>query len=165
VLRQAQILASTVTLASLDYSTAEHAHAALASLITATGSRNNALLAVQTIRPLLIPAPQSGPTSNGHCAWPRAATSPAIAADPAGPDGHAGNGQVLLADPGMLQVTGNGPLIKAAREIVGQARQQGVRLSQTALAGQLRARGFTIANERLRWLAARSGLDADEAPG
>ena len=33
VLRQAQILASTVTLARLDYSTAEHAHAALAGLI------------------------------------------------------------------------------------------------------------------------------------
>ena len=72
--------------------------------------------------------------------------------------------RTLLADPGMLQVTGNGPLIEAAREIVGQARRQGIRLSQTALAGQLRARGFTIANERLRWLAAHSGLDTDEAP-
>jgi len=33
-----------------------------------------------------------------------------------------------------------------------------VQLSQAALAGQLRAQGYRIANHRLRWLAAQTGL-------
>ncbi len=49
-------------------------------------------------------------------------------------------------------------LIEAAREILNEASQDGVRLSQSALARRLRARGHRIANERLRWLAATTGL-------
>jgi len=64
----------------------------------------------------------------------------------------------------MSAPPGSDPLIAAAREVVRQARLQGIRLSQTGLARQLRAQGFTIANERLRWLASASGLDPDEEP-
>src|SRR6185437_1430075 len=108
VLGQAQILASTTTLASLDYSSAEHARAALARLITTASTPADPDPTFRSISPLTFAAIQA-----------------------------------LLADPGIAQVTGNGPLIEAAREIIGQARREGVRLSQTALAGQLRARGFT----------------------
>jgi hypothetical protein len=51
-------------------------------------------------------------------------------------------------------------LVEAAREIVAEAGRQGVALTQNGLAHQLRARGLSIANERLRWLTAVSGLDA-----
>ena len=44
-------------------------------------------------------------------------------------------------------------LVKTATEIVRDAKQRGVRLSQAALARQLRARGHSIANHRLRWLS------------
>ena len=40
-----------------------------------------------------------------------------------------------------------------------QAKQQGVRISQADLARQLRAEGYSIANDRLRWLATVSGLE------
>lgn len=159
VLRQAQILATTVTLANLDYSTAEHAQIALANLITEAGDRDSP----QPAGLLRLPAIQAWPASNSRCAWPRDAAVPVTTDWPAWQDGQSHQLRTFLADPGLLQATSNGPLIKAAKEIVGQARQQGVRLSQTALAGQLRAQGFTIANERLRWLAAHSGLDTSEA--
>lgn len=52
-------------------------------------------------------------------------------------------------------------LVDAASEVVTQARQQGIRLSQSALARELRAQGLSIANGRLHWLAATSGLNHD----
>jgi len=70
----------------------------------------------------------------------------------------------LLTDLELSAPPGSDPLIAAAREVVRQARSQGIRLSQTGLARQLRAQGFTIANERLRWLASTSGLDPDDEP-
>ena len=56
---------------------------------------------------------------------------------------------------------GDRALIDAAARFVAQAREEGDRLSQAALARRLRAEGFHIANERLRWLAAVSGLEPD----
>lgn len=53
-------------------------------------------------------------------------------------------------------------LLETAFRLVAQARQQGVQLSQTALAAQLRSRGLSIANDRLRWLANATGLDSAE---
>ena len=50
-------------------------------------------------------------------------------------------------------------LVAAATRIVAAAMQDGDRLSQAALAGQLRREGYTVANDRLRWLAAASGLE------
>jgi len=44
--------------------------------------------------------------------------------------------------------------------IVAQARLQREPLSQAALARQLRAEGYGIANDRLRWLATVSGLES-----
>jgi hypothetical protein len=53
---------------------------------------------------------------------------------------------------------GDSPLVDAAVRIVSQARHQGARISQADLARQLRAEGYSIANDRLRWLATVSGL-------
>ena len=59
------------------------------------------------------------------------------------------------------QESRDGPLIEAATGLVAQARLRGDGLSQAALARQLRAEGYRIANDRLRWLATVSGLDTD----
>ena len=52
-------------------------------------------------------------------------------------------------------------LVDVASEVVARARQQGVRLSQSALAREVRAQGLSVANERLHWLATASGLNHD----
>jgi ribonuclease HII len=49
-------------------------------------------------------------------------------------------------------------LVAAASRIVARATQDGDRLSQVALGRELRNQGFTIANNRLRWLSCASGL-------
>jgi len=51
-------------------------------------------------------------------------------------------------------------LVAAARRIVAGTRHAGTRLSQIALAEKLRSEGHKVANNRLRWLAAVSGLEA-----
>jgi hypothetical protein len=58
-------------------------------------------------------------------------------------------------------------LVAAARRIVAGTRDAGTRLSQIALAEKLRSEGYKVANNRLRWLAAVSGLEAgqDGEPG
>src|SRR4029077_16151352 len=58
-------------------------------------------------------------------------------------------------------------LVAAARRIVAGTRHAGTRLSQIALAEKLRSEGYKVANTRLRWLAAVSGLEAgqDGEPG
>jgi hypothetical protein len=53
-------------------------------------------------------------------------------------------------------------LVAAARRIVADARNAGARLSQIALAEKLRSEGYKVANNRLRWLAAVSGLEASQ---
>jgi hypothetical protein len=51
-------------------------------------------------------------------------------------------------------------LVAAAARIVARARHDGRRLGQAALASRLRRDGYTVANDRLRWLSAASGLEA-----
>ena len=53
-------------------------------------------------------------------------------------------------------------LVAAARRIVADTRHAGTRLSQIALAEKLRSEGYKVANNRLRWLAAVSGLEAGQ---
>ena len=53
-------------------------------------------------------------------------------------------------------------LVTAATRIVADARHLGTRLSQIALAEELRSEGCKVANNRLRWLAAVSGLEAGQ---
>jgi hypothetical protein len=80
-------------------------------------------------------------------------TSPATAAPRLDADASAGH----PAAPGDADGR-NAQLLAAATRIVAAAMQAGDRLSQTALAGQLRREGYTVANGRLRWLASASGL-------
>ena len=49
-------------------------------------------------------------------------------------------------------------LVAAATRIVAGARRDGGRLSQVALGRELRSQGYTVANNRLRWLSSASGL-------
>ncbi len=85
-------------------------------------------------------------TSPGTAA-PRldAGASAGYPATPGGADGH------------------DAQLVAAATRIVAAAMQAGDRLSQAALAGQLRREGTTVANGRLRWLAPASGLEPGPA--
>jgi hypothetical protein len=53
-------------------------------------------------------------------------------------------------------------LVNRARAIVQDAKQQGRRLSQTALAREMRAQGQPIANDRLRWLIRAAEGDTTE---
>ena len=53
----------------------------------------------------------------------------------------------------------DGQLVAAATRILAEAAQDGSRLSQTALAEKLRGQGYSIANDRLRWLSAACGLE------
>ena len=53
-----------------------------------------------------------------------------------------------------------GQLIAAAAGIIAEAGNDGRRLSQTALAEKLRSQGYSIANDRLRWLASVCGLES-----
>jgi hypothetical protein len=48
-------------------------------------------------------------------------------------------------------------LLQAASDVLRDAERAGVRLGQGALARQLRSQGFSIANERLRWLIETAG--------
>jgi len=56
-------------------------------------------------------------------------------------------------------------LAAAAIRIVAAAARDGGRLSQAGLAERLRREGYTVANSRLRWLAAVSGLQPRHAAG
>ena len=49
-------------------------------------------------------------------------------------------------------------LLAAATRIVAGAVREGGQLSQAVLAARLRREGYTVANNRLRWLSAASGL-------
>ena len=54
-------------------------------------------------------------------------------------------------------------LVAAAIRIVAAAGRDGGRLSQVSLADRLRREGYTVANSRLRWLSAVSGLQPRHA--
>jgi hypothetical protein len=174
ILRQVQVLTLTRTLAGLDYTTAEQAQAILASLITpgpaqapATITQTNGALAAR--RHLCV---LDNGASNGHGAKPsqNGGRPPSVALIPgdslAGVAGQSTGrpapaaGQPPSSRP-RPQRTGERDrlLLDVATRIVAEARTAGGHLSQAALARQLRAHGYRIANDRLRWLASASGLE------
>ena len=54
-------------------------------------------------------------------------------------------------------------LVAAAIRIIAESAHDGGKLSQAALAEKLRGQGYSIANDRLRWLSAASGLNSRHA--
>src|SRR6266851_280797 len=170
VLRQVQVLTLTRVLAGLDYTSPDAAQAALASLIT-SGPDPAALADAKTSPavPFRRPRPAiADMRQNGNPAGPGLNGTLAALVTPNGLTGHAsgGNGRSARFTGSLAFRThldrragGDDPLIDSAVRIVAQARQQGVRISQAELARQLRAEGYRIANDRLRWLAAVSGLE------
>jgi hypothetical protein len=165
VLRQVQVMTQTATLARLDYGTADAAHAAIASLISTT----------------VAAAPVPGPA---HPAAGDVAATEISVEDRAPSASRSGHGLGLGTQARPVTATGAGPeasqgeddpdpgdrdteLVAAARRIATDARHADTRLSQIALAEKLRSEGYKVANNRLRWLAAASGLEAgqDGEPG
>ena len=156
VLRHVQVLTMTTALATLDYGSADEAHAAIGSMITSA-----ALPALVQARD---PAPAEA-VSRSALSDPQAGTHAEAASEPkpdlltagCGTDSADGAG----SDAGLAPdcPTGrDGQLVEAARQIAATAALDGTRLSQAALAERLRQQGWTIANDRLSWLAATIGL-------
>jgi hypothetical protein len=158
-------MTQTVTLARLDYGTADAAHAAIANLISS--------------------APAAAPVSDPAHPAVRDSTATQIAVEDRAPSASL-KGHRLDAGTSARTVTAAGAepetsqreddpdpgdrdteLVAAARRIVADTRHAGTRLSQIALAEKLRSEGYKVANNRLRWLAAVSGLEAgqDGEPG
>jgi hypothetical protein len=152
VLRQVQVLTRTPHLARLDYTTAAAAHAAIASLIAAKPPAPSTVPdGGGEVRTML-----AGGTVNSHSAAPQPGRAPLGWAAEAGTSGasltasqdgilHGGTGGEASLDPG---------LVAAAASILAKARQDGSRLSQKALAGQLRREGHRVANHTLNGLVA-----------
>jgi Protein of unknown function (DUF2637) len=169
VLRLVQVLTLTQTLARLDYATPDHAQQVLASLITQPTAS-----APATGGPFgpAVPPPQSRPVTgslrpNGYIAPSHLDGIPARTGR-TGADGPVhrtspGSGRPPPQRRPREQEARDGPLIEMATSLVAQAKLRGDGLSQAALARQLRAEGYRIANDRLRWLATVSGLDDDRA--
>ena len=160
VLRQVQVLTLTSALAGLDYTTPDAAHAALGNLIR-PGLARRRHRAGHRARSRTAHA-----AWHPHPAWPSTAChittttrAPALAARSTSAISEQASRRPE-ASPASAGA-GDGALADAAARIVAGARQQGARLSQAALAGQLRAQGYSVANHRLRWLAAASGLSQD----
>jgi Protein of unknown function (DUF2637) len=148
VLRQVQVLTMTTALARLDYRTANAAQAAIANLIVSPAAAQ--------------PGPDTG-ADTGH---------------PIAQDGTAGmtgapdrtpvnqiNGHPANSQRRDVHRVGDrdAPLVAAATRIVAGAVREGCRLSQAALADRLRREGYTVANNRLRWLSSVSGLEPRHA--
>jgi hypothetical protein len=171
VLRLVQVLTLTQTLARLDYATPDHAQQILASLITpptasapATGGPVRS--AVQPPQPCPV---TGGLRSNGYIVPSHLDGIPA-GTGRTGADGPVHRTSSANEHPQPRpqrrpreQETQDGPLIEMAASLVAQAKLRGEDLSQAKLARQLRAEGYHIANDRLRWLATVSGLDDDKA--
>jgi hypothetical protein len=119
VLRQVQVLTSTVALARLDYRTPDAAQAAIGNLIA----------------------------------------SPVVAKPEPEPDHQENSQPEEAADTGDRDAQ----LLTAAARIVAVTNRDGGRLSQAALAEKLRGEGYTVANNRLRWLSATIGLGSPHA--
>ena len=90
---------------------------------------------------LRLAAAQAGTDTSGT------AQTPAISALPDANLGGSRAAAVPLSEHDQL-------LLAAATDIARNADAQGRTLSQASLASQLRARGLTVANQRLAWLAA-----------
>ena len=160
VLRQVQVMTQTATLARLDYGTADAAQAAIANLISSTpaaapapdpahpAARDATATEIAGAGPYAYGQPQRAPADGG---------TPARAVTAAGAEPETSQ-QEDDPDPGDRDAE----LVAAARRIVADARHAGTRLSQIALAEKLRSEGYKVANNRLRWLAAVSGLEAGQ---
>ncbi|TVZ02110.1 DUF2637 domain-containing protein [Trebonia kvetii] len=140
VLRHVQMLTMTATLASLDYTTPDEAHAAIGSMITSEG------------------LPSSG-TSGEADDLPIEAPHGIHIDDP----GAEEDDGLSLASESDSAGADDARLVDAARRIAADAALDGVRLSQTALADRLRQEGWKIANNRLSWLAATIRLGSRHA--
>jgi hypothetical protein len=169
VLRQIQVLTLTQTLARLDYANPGDAHAILASLITRGPPNTSATRAHVGADPMgHQPGPVHKHISLNGKSGPHANGTPVLV----GPDSADGLSSRAPPGSGWLpaltapQRNGRQPghgdreLIEAATRVVAETQMRGERLSQVGLAQQLRAQGYRIANERLRWLAAASGLES-----
>jgi hypothetical protein len=179
VLRQVQVLTLTPQLARLNYATADAARAALASLITPgppTAPPDLTPTVPDTAAGSADPgtAPRSRPPAsgiNGHAAAGDAAGAgrPGLAGPASAPGSRTAPQAGKPVDEGETVPGQNRnpdtQLITAAARILAEARRRGDRLSQAALADQLRSQGYSIANERLRWLLAEaSNLTPDNQP-
>jgi hypothetical protein len=155
VLRQVQVMTQTATLARLDYGTADAAQAAIANLISFTPA---AAAVPDPAHPAATEIAVEDRTHtaslNGHRLG---GGTPACAVTAAGAEPETSQ-QEDDPDPGDRDAE----LVTAARRIVAGTRYAGTRLSQIALAEKLRSEGYKVANNRLRWLAAVSGLEAGQ---
>jgi Protein of unknown function (DUF2637) len=160
VLRQVQVMTQTATLARLDYGTADAARAAIGGLISSTPASapvpDPAHPAAQdaTATAMAVEDRTHAASLNGHrpgSGTPDRAVTVAVAAP-------AASQQQDGPDPGGHDAE----LVAVARRIVADSRHAGARLSQIALAEKLRSEGYKVANNRLRWLAAVSGLEAGQ---
>lgn len=162
VLRQVQVLTMTAALARLDYTTPGDAHAAIGNLITSPADPG---IQVQSSAPDRVRAGTGGHRtavrSNGHAvggevADPKLCPAPSGQASVVGPAyPAAGPGEAANGDGHDAR------LIAAATRIIDSAVREGSPVSQAALAGKLRSQGYSISNDRLRWLwsAAADGLE------
>ena len=160
VLRQVQVMTQTATLARLDYGTADAARAAIDGLISSAPAtapvpdpaHPAARDATATRSPWRTARVQPASTDTGS-----GGGTPACAVTAAGAEPETSQ-QEDDPDPGDRDAE----LVAAARRIVAGTRHAGTRLSQIALAEKLRSEGHKVANNRLRWLAAVSGLEAGQ---
>jgi hypothetical protein len=156
----------TTTLATLDYASARAAHAALATLITPATAPAPGQHGLTTPQPERArtdeqpdPSPATASPETGQAPQPAAENEPAPAPPPAAAFPFAA--ATADGDGTSLPDSAAGrdrELIEAARRIAAEASRDGSRLSQAALAEKLRSEGWTIANDRLSWLAATIGL-------
>jgi hypothetical protein len=164
VLRQVQVMTQTATLARLDYGTADAAYAAIASLISSPAAAPVCDLAHPAARDAIATeiAVQDRAPSASRSGHRLDGCTPARAVTAAGAEPETGQREDD-PDPGDRDTE----LVAAAGRIVADTRHAGTRLSQIALAEKLRSEGYKVANNRLRWLAAVSGLEAgqDGEPG
>ena len=173
VLRQVQVMTRTRTLALLDYDTPDAARAAIGSLISspaaavAPGDEDDPAqpgLAGAAGTGIAVPGSAQAASLNGH----RPGDEPAAGQRPE-PVRGAPAAAVITAAPGPETSHpdddpdgGEEELVAAARRLVADARQAGARISQIALAEKLRSEGYKVANNRLRWLAAVSGMESGQ---
>jgi hypothetical protein len=149
VLRQVQVLTMTAALARLDYHTPDAAQAAIANLITAPSANPGPDTPVRTARPMARDR-----TAGMNAAQPRTSAGRV--------NGHSANSQPQgVHDLGARDAQ----LAAAAIRIVAAAARGAGPLSQAGLAERLRREGYTVANNRLRWLSAVSGLQPRHAAG
>ena len=147
VLRQVQVLTMTAALARLDYHTPDAAQAAIANLIASPA------------------AAKPGPDTAARTGHPTAQDGTAGKnAPPERTPANQINGHPAIASTDVHDLGDrDAQLVAAATRIVAAAARDGGRLSQAALADRLRREGYTVANNRLRWLSSVSGLEPRHA--